>query len=90
MLKLTLEIVYKSCYHDMERSDNMIKYDRLLAKLKEQGITTYYLRKNRIVGESTLTSIRHNENINTGVLNTFCELLDCQPEDLIEYVPDGD
>lgn len=68
----------------------MIKYDKLFAKLDEKNITTYYIRKNKITGEATLTKLRKNEHITTATIDKFCALLDCQPGDLMEFVPDVD
>ena len=68
----------------------MIKYDKLFEKLEEKKITTYFIRKNKITGEGTLTKLRNNEPVNTLTIDKFCEILDCQPGDLMEYVPDTD
>ena len=66
----------------------MIKYDKLFKLLEQKNITTYYIRKNKITGEATLTKLRNNEPVNTKTIDVFCSLLDCQPGDLMEYVPD--
>ena len=68
----------------------MIVYDKLFKRLDERGITSYFIRKNKIMGESTLQKLRKNEPVTTATLNRLCELLDCQPGDLMEYVPDAD
>lgn len=68
----------------------MIKYDKLFKKLEEKGITSYYIRKNKVIGEATLTKFRNNEPVNTATIDKFCALLDCQPGDLMEYVPDAE
>ena len=68
----------------------MIVYDKLFKKLDERGITSYFIRKNKIMGESTLQKLRKNEPVTTATLNRLCELLDCQPGDIMEYVPDAD
>ena len=66
----------------------MIKYDKLLAKMKEQGITSYSLKKDNIISQGVLTSIKQGKNIDMKSLNKFCMLLNAQPGDLLEYVPD--
>lgn len=68
----------------------MIKYDKLFKLLEEKKITTYYIRKNKITGEATLTKLRNNEPVTTMTIDKFCALLDCQPGDLMEYIPDAD
>lgn len=37
---------------------------------------------------NTLHRIRHGEAINTKTINTFCEILNCKVEDIIEYIPE--
>ena len=54
--------------------------------LKEKGYTSYRLRQDKIFGEATMTKFRRKEYINFDNLNLLCELLECQPGDIIEYV----
>lgn len=67
----------------------MLKYKiDILEKLKEHGYTSYKLRKDKIIGEAQIQKIREGEIASKETLNTICKLLDCQPGDLLEYVPD--
>lgn len=67
-----------------------IKYDKLFALLKSRGHSlTYWLRQNG-QHSATVTKLRKNECVNTDTINALCELLDCQPGDLMEYVPDAE
>lgn len=69
-----------------------MSYDRLFERLKNRelnnGITTYTLRENKLVGEATLTRMRKGEAIRMNVLCRLCYLLKCQPGDIMEYIPD--
>lgn len=66
-----------------------IKYKaNVLALLKDKGYTTYKLRKEKILGESTLQKMRTDTLLSWAELNTVCTLLNCQPGDIMEYVPD--
>jgi len=65
-----------------------IKYDKLFLLLKENGYTTYKLRKDKIIGESLMQKLREGGDIDTRTIKKFCELLDCQPGDIMEYIPD--
>ena len=58
----------------------------VLAALKEKGITTYQIRKDRLLSESTVQKLRAGIGVSWENLETLCRLLDCQPCDLIEYV----
>lgn len=59
----------------------------ILAKLKEAGYNTSRIRKEKIMGEAMLQKIRDGQMISWATMETLCELLQCQPADLIEYVP---
>lgn len=66
-----------------------IKYKtNVLALLKNNGYTTYKLRKEKILGESTLQKMRTNILLSWAELNTVCTLLNAQPGDILEYIPD--
>lgn len=68
----------------------MIKYKiDVMAALKSVGLTSYKLRKEKIFGEATMTVFRNQEPFNFDNLNKLCKLLDCQPGDILEYVPDA-
>ena len=65
-----------------------IKYDKLFELLADRGHSlTYWLRQNGF-HSATVTKLRKNERINTDTLNALCALLNCQPGDIMEYVPD--
>lgn len=67
-----------------------IVYNKLLDLMKEKGITSYKIRKNNIIGQATLTKIRNGGDIDTRTIAKLCKILDCQPGDILEYVPDED
>jgi len=58
----------------------------VIAKLKEAGYNTSTIRKEKIMGESMLQKIRSGQMVSWAVLEVLCELLDCQPGDIVEYV----
>lgn len=60
----------------------------ILAALKNNGYTTYRIKKEKILSESTLQKFRYKEGISWSNLDTLCSLLQCQPGDLIAYIPD--
>ena len=65
------------------------KFD-VLESLKEAGYNSTRLRKERLLGEATIQSIRKNEMISTKSLDTICRLLDMQPGNIIKYVEDSE
>lgn len=62
----------------------------VLALLKAAGYSSYRIRKEKLMGEATLQKIRNNEPVSWENVATICRLLNCQPGDILEYVPDGD
>lgn len=67
----------------------MIKYKiDVLEALKSRGYSTYKIRNDKILNESTVQKLRSNKYINMENLDKLCILLDCQPGDLLEFVPD--
>ena len=63
-----------------------ISYKKLRKKMAEQGLTTYKIRKEKIISESTLQRIRTDGTITTDAIAALCEVLNCQPGDILEYV----
>lgn len=61
----------------------------IIAELKEHGYNTNRLRKERLLSEGVLQSLRTKKYISMDNLSRICELLKCQPADLIEYAEDN-
>lgn len=60
----------------------------VLSALKEVGYTTYQIRKNKLLSESTVQKLREGKPISWENIETLCKLLNCQSSDIIEYIPD--
>ena len=60
----------------------------VLQALKEKGITSYTLRKGDVIGGATMQKLRRGGIVNAANLEKLCQMLRCQPGDLLEYVPD--
>lgn len=58
----------------------------VLAELKKKGITTYMIRRDKIMSESTVQKLRSGKGLAWDNIETLCRLLECQPGDLLEYV----
>lgn len=66
-----------------------IKYKiDVLAALKEKGFTTYRIRQEKILSESTVQKLRQGLGVSWDNLEMLCKLLECQPGDIIEYDSD--
>lgn len=69
----------------------MIKYKiNVLEALKEEGYTTYKLKKDKLLPDTTIHRLRHDQPISMESLDTVCRLLDMQPGNIIKYRPDDD
>lgn len=66
----------------------MIVFDRLWETMKEKGVSTYALREKHHVDSHTIRRLKANKNVTTNTLNTLCEILDCELQDIAEYVKD--
>ena len=67
----------------------MIKYKiDIFSSLKQKGYSTYKIKQEKIFNQSQLQQIRDNKLLTQEALNKLCSLLDCQPGDILEYVPD--
>jgi len=64
----------------------MIIYDRLWRTMKEKGITQYTLIKKYNVSPAQITRLKRNESVSTHTIEMFCKILDCNVEDVMEYV----
>lgn len=63
------------------------KFD-VLQQLKKAGYNTTKLRKEKLMNESAIQYLRENRIIGIKPLECICKLLNCQPGDILEYVPD--
>lgn len=68
----------------------MIRYKiDILAALREKGYTSYKLINNKLISSATIQKLRNREVTYGKNLNLLCTLLNCQPGDILEYVPDN-
>lgn len=61
-----------------------IVYKDILGKLKSIGLSSTKLRRLRLLSESTITKIRRNQSVSLECIDIICNLLHCQPKDIIE------
>ena len=61
----------------------------VLSALREKGYSSYKLRKDRLLAEGVIQSLRDNKPVSLENIGRLCDLLDCQPGDILEYVPDA-
>ena len=60
----------------------------IIPALTAAGYNPARIRREKLISERYMTALRHGHVPSHGLLDTLCRLLDCQPGDLIAYVPD--
>ncbi len=60
----------------------------ILEALKNKGYSTYRLRKEKLLSESTMQLFRKGETVSFELLSRLCEMLGCQPGDILEFIPE--
>lgn len=58
----------------------------VLESLKEAGYNTTRLRREKLLGENAIQSLRKGEMVGIIALEKICALLDMQPGNIIKYV----
>ena len=57
-----------------------------MRQLMEQKKISFYRLANEGIDAQTLQRIRHDKPVTTETLGKLCEIMNCQPGDLIEYL----
>ena len=66
-----------------------IVYTKLFTLLKEKGYSTYRVRQEKQISQGSLTAIRNGTGgLEHKTIERLCQVLGCQPGDLMEYVPE--
>lgn len=63
----------------------MIVFDKLWKTMKNKKISTYTLIEKHNIDTRTIRRLKANQNTTTDTLNKFCDILDCNLEDICEY-----
>ena len=66
-----------------------IRYDKLFELLKQNGYSTYRIRREKLIGQGTLTALRNGTGgLDAKTMDRLCAVLGCQPGDIMEYLPE--
>lgn len=66
----------------------MISYEPLWKTMKERGATTYTLQVKGQISSSTIRRMKAGESVSTNTLDALCALLQCELDDVVQYLPD--
>lgn len=64
-----------------------ISYKGAFEKMQEKGLTTYRIRKDNFMAQSTLQKLRDGQYVTTEVIEKLCLALECTPNDIMEILP---
>lgn len=65
-----------------------IVYDKLIKMFNEKGVNSYTIKRDKIIGQASYKKIKEGGDIDTRTISKLCKYLNCQPGDILEYVPD--
>lgn len=66
----------------------MIAYYKLMDVLARRGMKKIDLQRALNISPTTMASLSKNRPVNLSLIDKICKYLDCQPGDIIEYIPD--
>lgn len=66
----------------------MIVFDKLWGVMREKGISQYKLINQYGISPAQITRLKRNENVKVSILNTLCNILDCDICDIMEFIKD--
>lgn len=65
----------------------MIDYSPFWKTLENSNENWYTLTNKHHMSNSTLHRLKHNKDISTKTLNDLCRILNCNIQDIIQYIP---
>ncbi len=81
-------LYYQSQIPDTRGMIYMIKYYRLLDLLNRREIGKEELRQRIGISSATIAKLSKHEYVSLEVIDKICKELNCQPGDLMEFIPD--
>ncbi len=66
----------------------MISYENLWKTMSKKGVTQYKLITQYHVSPGQITRLKRNESVSTHTIETFCKILKCNVEDIMQYIED--
>ena len=73
-----------SLYHSREAVSPIVDYRPLWEAMREKHISQYTLIRSGI-DNKTLDSLKKNKNTTMLTLEKLCRILDCTPNDIVEF-----
>ena len=64
-----------------------ISYKKLFDLMEEKNIKKRDLRERYKISPTIVNQLNNNTNVAVDTIMYLCEILDCQPSDIMEYIP---
>ena len=66
-----------------------VSYERLFELMKHKGIKKIDLRNVYGINPKTVNSLVNNKSVTVDTIMQLCEILGCQPGDIMAYIPES-
>ena len=63
----------------------MVSYEPLWKTMEDKNITTYALIHKYGINPRTIYNLKHNQGITVFTLERLCEILQCTPNEVLEF-----
>lgn len=67
--------------------NGMISYKKLFELMEQKNIKKRDLREKYKISPTIINRLNNNSNVAVDTIMYLCEILGCQPGDIIEYMP---
>nr|WP_304430235.1 helix-turn-helix transcriptional regulator [uncultured Acetatifactor sp.] len=64
-----------------------ISYNKLFSLMETKGIKKRDLREKYNISPTIVNRLNNNSNVAVDTIMYLCEILECQPSDIMEYIP---
>lgn len=87
-----MTLIRLSCYTMYKNRGGLVavSYRLLFNLMKDKGIKKIDLRQKYKINPKTVDSLVNNRSVTVETIMLLCKILDCQPGDIMEYVPDDE
>ena len=66
----------------------MLSYEPLWQTMQKKNITTYVLINKYNINPRTINNLKHNRSITMYTLERLCDILECTPNDIVQFQKD--
>ena len=66
----------------------MVNYEPLWETIKLKKVTTYALIHKYKISSKTVNNLKHNRGITVFTLERLCNILECTPNDVVQFLPE--